>query len=537
MAKHPKIRHRVGFALCYRCPLLQGRVSAMVYTDFRDWLSDLISKFDYNDFASLTTGKVSSGLELLADVVQGIGDADLPKTVSLPGVVRLDEAGFDRTTVPRRYDRVTVERRMKSVTRPWMLKLEPTLPQLQGKRLILKPEDIGQEACAMCIIERLNAFWRCYNIRVCGHYVYAKTYRMFLVSPQVSFVEVVEGTITLDKLKRQFKKQGHPVEDRVARLLGNDEGSLNLLAATTAGFLACSYLLGIRDGHGDNLLLNAGELFRIDFGFLFGDRPWIDSDSVWLPKAVLYALGEERLEEVFRQVKRAVNAVLRQGEEATCALLEVDVFEVAFGMQAERYVKGLSLKEFEEKLQSICHPFLLGKGLKSFTHQLGYGNQKGHNNLSAEKEGNMLSPAALAFLASPGGFDFVRQLARLHKFLQRRHVMMEDLLTEISSWTKISSCRSWLRKDRLDRALSLNAGLRSGQEATCDLLMLAELELQAESYVKGLSLQEFFDKFICQRLCGRLLMGALEILASRCDDASQGRLVDFANLLIESCMS
>lgn len=102
-------------------------------------LEDLLQEVHYRRFASLTTSKVSDGLAQLAKVIQSIGEADLPKTVSLPGGVRLAEAGAWQG-----YDRVTVERRMKSITRPGTLKLEPTRPQLQGKRLILKPKTQGR---------------------------------------------------------------------------------------------------------------------------------------------------------------------------------------------------------------------------------------------------------------------------------------------------------------------------------------------------------------------------------------------------------
>ena len=220
---------------------------------------------------------------------------------------------------------------------------------------------------------------------------------------------------------------------------------LNLLAATTVGLLACSYLFGVRDGHGDNLLLtNAGEICRI-FGFLFGEGPWIDSDSIWLPNAVVVALGEERLDVVLEQAKEAVNVVLSQGEEATCALLKVAAFEAAFGMQAESYVKGLSFEELDGKLRSIGEADLLGKGLKSIAHRLGYGHPK---RPSAEMGSKSLSPLALAFLvsrrgvdddgASPGGLeDFVRQGAGAQDAdLLLVEVLcgltMESFLTEIS---------------------------------------------------------------------------------------------------------
>lgn len=197
------------------------------------------------------------------------------------------------------YDTVTVERRMNSITCPWMLRLSRSEDEAQpSKRWILKPEDIGREACAMEVIRSLNNTWEASGIEVRGQRVWAKTYQMLLVRPHDSLVEVVENCVTLGSLKRTsglfdrmissiLQSDSRPGR-RVERYLQNDGTRLDCLAASTAAFLACSYLLGIGDGHGDNFMLTEdGELFRVDFSFLFGDKPrGFDAPVVWLPWTV-----------------------------------------------------------------------------------------------------------------------------------------------------------------------------------------------------------------------------------------------------------
>ena len=360
----------------------------------------------YEHFAAVTTVPCAPGLEMLPIAVRKIlldNDEDhnwhdLAMEVGL-NEKSLSDAWNQPASAMICYDMIRIERRMHSKTQPLMLQLKNSRRNLAARRLILKPEDIGREACAMEIFSKFNQIWSEANVNIQGHPVQVKTYRIFLVEPESSFVEVVENSTTLGKLKRENSEQD-PQSTRVRRFLDleNEAGRLQKLAATTAGFLACSYLFGIGDGHGDNLMLTKeGELFRIDFGFLFGEKPSVDAPTVWLPKTVCEALGEH-MAEVLRAAEAAVQTLLARPRDELHAICKTSVFDLAFndGEQARAYVASLSVEDFQTNVREV-QSFAVGKALKSFFHRIGYNNNGSRFEYTCS---NLKSPAALLYIVS-----------------------------------------------------------------------------------------------------------------------------------------
>ncbi|CAE7597064.1 pikC [Symbiodinium natans] len=357
----------------------------------------------YTGYAALATRWCSKNLHVLPRAVRQIADEDHEWHNLAAGVYlsedTLSEAWQQEPTGLWsnlcEYDEIKVEKQMNSITRPWMFQLRNSdRVQQPAKRLILKPEDIGSEACVMEILSRFNQVWAESDIQVLGQMVRVKTYRMFLVDPFSSLVEVVENSMTLERLKRRDLWAGTRVGTRVRRYLDLESKPhrLEVLAATTAGFLACSYLLGIGDGHGDNLMLTeSGELFRIDFGFLFGKKPvGLDAPTVWLPYTVREALGEH-LPQVIRAAELAVQAVLHEGREELRDICRV--FDNAFeGHDSETYVTALAFADFQEQVRAI-DDFSLGKELKGLGYFVPRGDRGKHPI-------NVKSPAALTFIVS-----------------------------------------------------------------------------------------------------------------------------------------
>ena len=118
----------------------------------------------YSNNAAVATQGCSRNLQHLPHAVRKIADDDhswhdLPDVYlseeGLADSFRQEQSGLYTTLC--KYDQIKVERRMKSITRPWMFQLRRSDKLEQPvKRLILKPEDIGHEACAMEILSKIQ---------------------------------------------------------------------------------------------------------------------------------------------------------------------------------------------------------------------------------------------------------------------------------------------------------------------------------------------------------------------------------------------
>lgn len=165
----------------------------------------------------------------------------------------------------------------------------------------------------MCAVRQMNRRWRQHGLTVCGgEPIEALAYDIVPLGAQAGLVEEVPDSQTLQELS-----QGYSMVDRhlrVLRCLRNDPKRLDRLAATTVGYLTMSYVLGIRDGHDENLMLRSdGSFFRVDFGFAFGETPEIDAPSVFVPRAVSHALGPERWADVVHTAGLALRAISGDG--------------------------------------------------------------------------------------------------------------------------------------------------------------------------------------------------------------------------------
>eukprot|EP00929_Paragymnodinium_shiwhaense_P057593 TRINITY_DN28835_c0_g1_i1.p1 TRINITY_DN28835_c0_g1~~TRINITY_DN28835_c0_g1_i1.p1 ORF type:complete len:394 (-),score=51.44 TRINITY_DN28835_c0_g1_i1:367-1548(-) len=202
------------------------------------------------------------------------------------------------------FSRFKIGERKKSASRPWVIEccdgsIDNGPPVA---RYLLKEEDMTPDLVACRLIRTLNYLWRTADIRLdddlraadgtrCCRPVQALEYNVYTVGREAGFVEMVEDAETLAELKRQGAKK-----ERVLEYLEWEPERVRQLASSTVGYLVSVYVLGVRDGHFDNVMLRRdGTLFRIDFSFLCNTSPvskWIDIDTplVCLPRAVKVAI-------------------------------------------------------------------------------------------------------------------------------------------------------------------------------------------------------------------------------------------------------
>lgn len=165
-----------------------------------------------------------------------------------------------------------------------------------GKHFIVKFADVRQEYAMMCALLEMNRRWHEHCVYVCGQPVQTLTYGIVPIGESGGLIEAVSGCRTLRELRRVCRSDPR---ERVYEALVGDANKLDTLAATTTAYLTACYSLGVRDGHDDNIMLREdGSLFRVDFGFVFGATPEIDTPQTVVARAVTYALGERWLEVV-----------------------------------------------------------------------------------------------------------------------------------------------------------------------------------------------------------------------------------------------
>lgn len=151
------------------------------------------------------------------------------------------------------------------------------------RRLVFKKEDLRKEAAVMAVMGALNQRFK--YVKWNGHPTVTTLYKIKPVDSECGVIEFLENTLTLstDVLSQLSKK-----------ILNTEQKRENFIC-TLAPSLASVWLLGIRDRHFRNILVNTedGSVIHIDFGWVFGDQPALDTAKIPLSKDIKDAIGDE----------------------------------------------------------------------------------------------------------------------------------------------------------------------------------------------------------------------------------------------------
>lgn len=205
----------------------------------------------------------------------------------------------------RNFTHAIIERNFGTKSKAKLIRMYP-----QGVLFIIKFEDMRLEHAIMSALCAINQRWSERGIMVCGLQVETPTYAIFPLGIDAGLVEVVANSWTFRELSQSVPfNEKHT---RVRRALHGVPVHLDRLAASTAAYLTAGYVLGTRDGHDDNLMLRSdGALFRVDFGYVFGQRLdfGFDAPGTFVPNAVRVALGDERWWETMTACGKALHAL------------------------------------------------------------------------------------------------------------------------------------------------------------------------------------------------------------------------------------
>ncbi|KAL5111286.1 Phosphatidylinositol 3-kinase catalytic subunit type 3 [Taenia crassiceps] len=176
----------------------------------------------------------------------------------------------------------------KSTTQPALLSL--VSPEGQLYRVIFKiGDDLRQDQVVLQMIRLMDVVLKkeMFDLQLTPYVVLAASCRhgfiQFVKGVRLSDVNKEEGSI-LKYLQQRALSAKDP--------LGLQPKVLETYIRSCAGYCVMTYLLGVGDRHMDNIMLTPeGQLFHIDFSFIFGYDPKLMAPEVRLTKDMIEAMG------------------------------------------------------------------------------------------------------------------------------------------------------------------------------------------------------------------------------------------------------
>ena len=179
-------------------------------------------------------------------------------------------------------------------------------------------------------------------------------YRVLATSTIDGFVEFIPDCATVASILgqyegdlRKFLHKHNPTPE----LMGK---AVERFIKSCAGYAVITYILGIGDRHLDNIMLTiSGQLFHIDFGFIFGRDPKPFPPPIKITKEMIEAMGGYNDENyaAFRQYAVSAFNILRQHAALILNLLS---------LMADAGIAGVS-NEIDKNLLSTQKNFMLEK--------------------------------------------------------------------------------------------------------------------------------------------------------------------------------
>ena len=177
----------------------------------------------------------------------------------------------------------------------------PPTPIATGKtgkcRVIFKSgDDLRQDQLVMQMFSLMDSLLKDVNLDL-----KLLTYGILATGPADGIMEFVSGSIAISAIMKQYNgsigaylKEMHPDPTEP---LGISAKCMDIYVKSCAGSCVISYILGIGDRHLDNVMMkDSGQLFHIDFGFIFGRDPKPYPAPFRFTRAMVDAMGGEESE-------------------------------------------------------------------------------------------------------------------------------------------------------------------------------------------------------------------------------------------------
>jgi len=210
-------------------------------------------------------------------------------------------------------DRVVVK---NSATKPIVLpclciltsELEKEGAEVVVQHVMYKLDDVRQDYIALNLVRLIDLQLQdpSSNLKIDVPLV---TYRVLPVGVAKGFVQFVDDAATLFDLERSGNGILHYLMDH------NDNRLPDSFVRSTAGYSVITYLLGVGDRHGDNVMVTRdGRFFHIDFGYVLGNDPKPLMPPIRLsPETVTAMKGDSSAEfQQFLEMSESIYVELRR---------------------------------------------------------------------------------------------------------------------------------------------------------------------------------------------------------------------------------
>lgn len=108
--------------------------------------------------------------------------------------------------------------------------------------------------------------------------IYLKPYQILSTGLQAGLVEFLEGTQSVDRIKKGLPRGFNALKDHFELNFGESYSfvyakALQNFVRSLAGYSLVTYIVQVKDRHNANILVDAdGHLIHIDYGFILGGR-------------------------------------------------------------------------------------------------------------------------------------------------------------------------------------------------------------------------------------------------------------------------
>merc|ERR1712228_390401 len=167
--------------------------------------------------------------------------------------------------------KIRIEKIFKSNAKPLLLstwqKQSDRKYILRSKFIIKKGDDLRLDAGVMHMFRIFNSIWSEEGLFYDGYPIQCLLYNVVPIGESFGAIEFIPKCKPL-----------RDVSDYFGQL---SEANIKNLVASASGSYIASFVLGVRDRHFDNVLIQSdGTLFHIDFGFVLGTKLLMDTSKI-----------------------------------------------------------------------------------------------------------------------------------------------------------------------------------------------------------------------------------------------------------------